>query len=115
MSAFVRRLRALTLTVDAYEQTFLLASLVNRPRMRLSKAQIGAILWLLRQLGHSDAPSLKTFQASQNRVRDVTALATVSTRTPTGKVFYRNRISALIRMVRCLGLSILASTVLQGS
>ncbi|KAL1940336.1 hypothetical protein VTO73DRAFT_8908 [Trametes versicolor] len=78
--------------------TFLLACLVNRPRMRLSKTQLGAILWLLRQLGHSNVPSVKAFQAMQDRVRDVTALPTVETRTPTGKVFYRNRIPDLVRM-----------------
>lgn len=81
------------------QQTFLLACLVNRPRMRLSKTQLGAILWLLRQLGHSNVPSVKAFQAMQDRVRDVTALPTVETRTPTGKVFYRNRIPDLVRMV----------------
>ncbi|OJT10831.1 hypothetical protein TRAPUB_12643 [Trametes pubescens] len=78
--------------------TFLLASLVNRPRMRLSKAQVGAILWLLRQLGHQDAPSVKMFYTIQEHVRQVTVLPTVQMFTPTGKVFCRNRIPDLIRM-----------------
>lgn len=67
--------------------------------MRLSKAQVGAIIWLLRQLGHQDVPSVKVFYKLQDRVRQVTALPTVQMRTPTGKIFCRNRIPDLIRMV----------------
>lgn len=67
--------------------------------MRLSKTQVGAILWLLRQLGHQDAPSVKSFYAIQERVRQVAVLPTVQMFTPTGKVFCRNRIPDLIRMV----------------
>ncbi|CDO75374.1 hypothetical protein BN946_scf184767.g9 [Trametes cinnabarina] len=78
--------------------TFLLASLVNRPRMRLSKAQVGAIIWLLRQLGHHDVPSVKVFYKLQDRVRQVTALPTIQMHTLTGKIFCRNRIPDLIRM-----------------
>lgn len=83
-------------------QTFLLASLMNRPRMRLSKGQLGAILWLLRQLGHLDVPSLKGFQKLQEDVRQATALPTLQKLTPTGKVFSRIRIPDLICMVSCI-------------
>ncbi|KAL7280426.1 hypothetical protein ACG7TL_005354 [Trametes sanguinea] len=77
--------------------TFLLATLMNKPRTRFSQAQLKGIIWVLRELGHS-VPSLKAFSAMQDRIRHLTNLPTICKSTSTGTVFYRNRVPDLIRM-----------------
>lgn len=85
---------------DIFSQMFLLDVLDNLPRLRLSDAQLRVILFVMRETGSKDVPSLTTFRRFQQRLRESMAVQTRRHQSGQGNVFYENDLPRQVAEVR---------------
>lgn len=69
------------------------------PRLRLSEAQMRTIIFVLREAGVKNVPSLKTLHRVQEKLRKQVGYPTVRHVSPRGNVFYVNDIKAQVAKV----------------
>ena len=81
-------------------QEFLLDMLDCLPRLRLSDAQMRTIIFVLKEAGVKDVPSLKTVRRVQKKLRERVGFTTVRHVSNRGHIFYVNDIHAQISKVR---------------
>lgn len=78
---------------------FLLDTLDNLPRMRISNSIMNVFLWILREGGAHDVPSLYHLRQVQASLRKSTGVPTTQHKSPKGNVFSMNDIRTLVAMV----------------
>ncbi|KIJ47128.1 hypothetical protein M422DRAFT_249438 [Sphaerobolus stellatus SS14] len=72
---------------------FLLDMLDNLPRMRLSDTQMEAVLWVMKESGSRNVPSLDTLRRVQGKLQKVTGIPTTKFKSSQGNVFYVNNVA----------------------
>ena len=75
---------------------FLLDTLDNLPRLRLSNELMRMILWVLREAHARNVPSFKAFRAFQDSLRKNSGIRTHKFESPRGNIFYANDIVDII-------------------
>ena len=78
---------------------FLLDTLDNLPRLRVSSSFMRIILWILKEAGCKDVPSYDRLRAVQKELRSQHGIATVPCRSPQGNIFFMNDLGAIIAQV----------------
>ena len=79
---------------------FLLDILNNLPRMRISNRLMNIFLWILREGGAHDVPTLYHLRQVQASLRKSTGVPTTQHQSPKGNVYSMNDPRTLVAMVR---------------
>jgi hypothetical protein len=79
---------------------FLLDTIDNLPRLRISESLMKVLLWLLQKVGVKHVPSFDTLRKIQRKVRDETGIPTINWMSPKGNAFSFNDPRAIIANVR---------------
>ena len=81
-------------------QMFLLDTLDNLPRMRVSNAQMKVFLWILSEVGARDVPSFYHLRQVQASIRKAAGIPTIKHQSPKGNIYFTNDPRTLVAMVR---------------
>ena len=84
---------------------FLLNILDNLPRMRISNSLMNVFLWILREGGARDVPSLYHLRQVQTSLRKSAGIPTTQHKSPKGNVYSMNDPCTLVAMVRTMTVS----------
>ncbi|KIJ24240.1 hypothetical protein M422DRAFT_104627, partial [Sphaerobolus stellatus SS14] len=68
----------------------------NLPRLWLSDSQMRAIMWVMKEIGGRDVPSLDTLCQVQEKLRKTTAISSTKYKSAQGNIFYVNDIKQQI-------------------
>ena len=79
---------------------FLLDTLDNLPRMRVSNSLMKVFLWVLREAGVHDVPLFYHLRAVQSSIRKLSSVPTLQRRSPKGNNYSLNDPRTLVAMVR---------------
>jgi hypothetical protein len=71
----------------------------NLPWLRLSSSQLKMVLWVMRECGASDVPSLKSFHAMQKHICSLCGVKTTASTSDLGNLFHATDIRDLIAKV----------------
>ena len=80
-------------------QMFLLHLLHNLPRQWVSQTLMQVFLWILRETGAVDVPSLAGFQKMETALRTASPIKTTQFISTKGNIFYSNEIAQLVTKV----------------
>ncbi|KAJ7855645.1 hypothetical protein B0H14DRAFT_3085413 [Mycena olivaceomarginata] len=75
---------------------FLLNTLDNLPRPRISSSLMHLFLWILKEAGCKDVPSFDLLRQVQKELRGQCGVPSIPCRSPQGNVFYMNDLRAII-------------------
>jgi hypothetical protein len=78
---------------------FLLDTLDNLPRMRISNSLMNMILWVLREAGAREVPSLYHLRKIQTSLRKASGVPTTNHKSPKGNIYSMNDPRTLVAMV----------------
>lgn len=78
---------------------FMLDMLDNHPRMRLSDAQLDVVLFVMKECGCHNIPSLYALRRMQKELRQNVAVSTDRHQSMKGNVFYANNLAAQVAQV----------------
>jgi len=82
--------------------SFLLDTVDNLPRLRISSSQMKVILWLLHEVGVKGVPSFINLRKIQKKLKDNPIVPTIHLKSPKGNTFSFNDPRALIANVSSL-------------
>lgn len=80
-------------------QEFLLDLLDSLPRLQLSDAHMSMVIFILKECGVPNVPSLKTFRRVQTGLRESVRMPTYKRVSDRGNIFYVNGIGAQVAKV----------------
>ena len=78
---------------------FLLDTLDNMPRQRISDSLMKVFLWILKECGAPDVPSFKRLRDTQSKLRDTTGATSTLHKSAHGNLFYMNDIRKIVANV----------------
>ncbi len=78
---------------------FLLDTLDNLPRLRIPNSLMNAFLWILREGGARDVPSLYHLRQVQANLRRSSGVPTIQAKSPKGNIYSMNDPRMLVAMV----------------
>ncbi len=81
-------------------QMFLLDTLDNLPRMRISNSLMKVFLWILNEAGARDVPSFYHLRQAQASIRKAAGIPTIKHQSPKGNIYSTNDPRTLVAMVR---------------
>ena len=81
---------------------FLLDTLDSMPRLRVSDALMKIFLWVLKESGAPDVPSLGQLRRVQTTLRDSSGVPSDLHTSAQGNIFYMNDIRSIVAKVYCL-------------
>jgi len=79
--------------------SFLLDTVDNLPRLRISSSQMKVILWLLHEVGVKGVPSFSSLRKMQKALKDERVVPTIHLKSPKGNTFSFNDPRAMIANV----------------
>ena len=88
-----------TKITNSCTKMFLLDALDNMPRTRVSDALMKVFLWVLRESGVPDVPSLDRLREVQAMLRDLSGVPSKPHKSAHGNLFYMNDIRSIIAKV----------------
>jgi len=74
----------------------------NMPRAQVSESVMSFILWMMRESGSKDVPSLKRLQSVQQKLREQTGVKTFAQESALGNKFHMNDPRSIIEQVSTL-------------
>jgi hypothetical protein len=88
------------LLTHVFPQMYLLDMLDNLPRLRMSNKHMEAVLFVLKESGARDVPSLGTLRRLQSKLSEKTSAKPTRHVSTDGNVYYINDIAAQVADVR---------------
>lgn len=79
---------------------FLLDTIDNLPRAHISDSLMNVFLWVLREVGARNVPSLHHLRQVQTSLHKSSGVPTIQLKSPKGNVFSMNDVHTLVAMVR---------------